>query len=83
MNIELTSFLDNRQNTWFRGKDIAKILGYTNVRKAIWIHVDSEDYPKWGRWLQVAVCALILMNLDSIPLHYPLNWNLQKSSNIG
>ena len=43
MNIELTSFLDNKQNVWFRGKDVATILGYSNVRKAIWIHVDSED----------------------------------------
>ena len=27
----------------FKGKDVAEILGYSNVRKAIWNHVDSED----------------------------------------
>ena len=43
LEIELTSFVDDKQNVWFRGKDIAEILGYSNVRKAIWIHVDSED----------------------------------------
>ena len=43
LGIELTSYIDNKQNVWFLGKDVAEILGYSNVRKAIWIHVDSED----------------------------------------
>ena len=43
LGFELTSFIDKQQNVWFRGKDVAEILGYSNVRKAIWIHVDSED----------------------------------------
>ena len=30
LNIELTSYIDDKQNAvWFRGKDIALILGYT------------------------------------------------------
>ena len=37
------SFIDNQQNTWFLGKEVAELLGYSNVRKAIWNHVDSED----------------------------------------
>lgn len=28
---------------WLVGKDIARILGYSNVNKAIAMHVDSED----------------------------------------
>lgn len=28
---------------WFVGKDVAEILGYSNPRKAISDHVDSED----------------------------------------
>ena len=43
LGIELTSFIDNQQNTWFLGKEVAELLGYSNVRKAIWNHVDSED----------------------------------------
>ena len=39
----MTSYIDNKQNVWFLGKDVAEILGSSNVRKAIWIHVDSED----------------------------------------
>ena len=35
LNIELTSYIDYRQNIWFMGKDIAKILGHSNVKKAI------------------------------------------------
>ena len=30
MNIELTSYIDNKQNVWLRSKGIALILGYKN-----------------------------------------------------
>ena len=40
MNIELTSYIDNKQNVWFRGQEIAQILGYVNPSKAIRDHVD-------------------------------------------
>ena len=43
MNIELTSFLDNKQNVWFRGKDIAKILGYRDTDDAVRRHVSAEN----------------------------------------
>ena len=43
LGIELTSFIDKQQNIWFRGKDFAEILGYSNLRKAICNHVDNED----------------------------------------
>ena len=43
LGIEITSYIDKKQNVWFRGKDVAELFGYSNVRKAIWNHVDSED----------------------------------------
>ena len=43
MNIELTSFLDAKQNIWFLGKEVATILGYCNISKCIWDHVSCED----------------------------------------
>ena len=43
LGIELTSYVDNKQNIWFQGKDIAKILGYSDTDQAIRKHVDSED----------------------------------------
>ena len=43
LGIEITSYLDNQQNIWFLGKEVAGLLGYSNVRKAIWNHVDNED----------------------------------------
>ena len=52
MNIELTSFLDNKQNVWFRGKDVAKILGYSDTYRAIRKNVSKNHkmihlvYPK-------------------------------------
>ena len=39
LEIELTSYIDNKQNVWFKGKDVARILGYSDTDKAIRIHV--------------------------------------------
>ena len=43
LGIELTSYTDNKQNIWFQGKDVAKILGYSDTDQAIRKHVDEED----------------------------------------
>ena len=37
------SVIKRQDDTWFRGKTIAEILGYSNPLKAIRTHVDSED----------------------------------------
>ena len=42
MNIELTSHIDNKQNVWFRGKDVAQILGYSDTDDALRRHVDKK-----------------------------------------
>ena len=46
LGIELTSYVDNKQNIWFLGKDIANILGYSDTDQAIRKHVDDEDKYK-------------------------------------
>ena len=46
LGIELTSYVDNKQNIWFLGKDIANILGYSDNDKAIRKHVDEQDNIK-------------------------------------
>ena len=46
LGIELTSYIDNKQNIWFQGKDIAKILGYSDTDQAIRKHVDEQDKYK-------------------------------------
>ena len=43
LGIELKSFIDKKQNIWFIGKDVAKILGYCDTDQAIRKHVDDED----------------------------------------
>ena len=43
LETELTSYIDDKQNVSFRGKDIAQILDYSNTRKVVWDHVDNED----------------------------------------
>ena len=54
LGFELTSYIDDKQNIWFLGKDVAKVLGYSDTDKAIRKHVDEEDKYKgptktaWG-----------------------------------
>ena len=43
LEIELTSYIDDKQNIWFRGKDIATILGYSNTKEALKRHVSEEN----------------------------------------
>ena len=46
--IELISYIDTKQNIWFKAKDIAKIFGYIHTDQALRKHIDSEDrksYP--------------------------------------
>ena len=45
LNIELISYVDARQSIWFKGKDIAQILGYSDKDQALRKHV-LEDYKK-------------------------------------
>ena len=43
LGLELKSFIDKQQIIWFRGKDVAEILGYSKTRDALSRHVDNED----------------------------------------
>ena len=43
LDIDLTSFIDNKQNVWFKSKDVALILGYSDTDQAIRYNVDPED----------------------------------------
>ena len=45
LNIELISYVHARQSIWFKGKDIAQILGYSDKDQALRKHV-LEDYKK-------------------------------------
>ena len=40
---EIFTIKDEKQQPWFVGNDIAKVLGYSNYRNAIVNHVDDED----------------------------------------
>ena len=50
LGFELTSFIDNKQNIWFRGKDVAEILGYRDTDDAVRRHVSIEN--KMTQFLQ-------------------------------
>ena len=43
LSITLKSYIDKKQNIFFIGKDVARILGYRDPDQAIRKHVDKED----------------------------------------
>lgn len=43
LGVEITSYIDKQQIIWFKGKDVAEILGYSKTRDALSRHVDNED----------------------------------------
>ena len=43
---EVTMIQDDEKNVWFKGADIARILGYSNREKAIRMHVDEDEKKK-------------------------------------
>ena len=45
LEIELTSYIDTKQNIWFKGKDVAKNLGYFDTDEALRENI-SEKYQK-------------------------------------
>ena len=46
LGIEITSFIDKQQNVWFKGKDVAVILGYRDTDQAIRKNVSIENKIK-------------------------------------
>ena len=45
---EVFTMMDKNDNVWFKGFDIASILGYAKPRNAILNHIDSEDKQNYG-----------------------------------
>lgn len=45
LGVEITSYIDKNLVVWFRGKDVAQVLGYKKTRNAIEKHV-SKKYKK-------------------------------------
>ena len=48
LGISIDTYIDDKQNIWFKGIDVARVLKYVDTDKAIRIHIDEEDkktYP--------------------------------------
>ena len=43
LGIKINSYIDKQQNVWFKGKDVAKILGYRDTDNAVRRHVSIEN----------------------------------------
>ena len=45
---EIRTLTNEKGETFFVGKDVAKALGYSKPLNAIAMHVDGDDSLKWG-----------------------------------
>ena len=54
LGIELNSYIDKQQNVWFRGKDVATILGYSKPENAIERHVSKNHKIRKNTWYPVS-----------------------------
>ena len=54
LEIELTSYINDKQNVWFRGKDVAKILGYSKPENAVERHVSKNHQIRQIIWYPVS-----------------------------
>ena len=43
LGIKFNSYIDHKCRVWFKAKDVAKILGYCDTKKAIKQHVSLEN----------------------------------------
>ena len=50
LGIKMKSYIDKQQNVWFKGKDVAQILGYRDTDNAVRRHISIEN--KMTQFLQ-------------------------------
>ena len=43
LGIKFNSYIDEKCNVWFKAKEVAKILGYCDTKKAVKQHVSVEN----------------------------------------
>ena len=87
------SVIKCRDEIWFRGKDIAKALGYEKTRNAILKHVDDDDKsileditrgPQIGAPFKNEQGGSIFINESGLySLILALGWNQQRTSKGG
>ena len=47
LGISINVYIDDKQEIWFKGRDIALALGYERPRNAISTHVDEENRKRY------------------------------------
>ena len=89
LEIELTSYIDDKQNIWFKGKDVAQILGYNNKNDAIIKHVSEKYILKKSasrvpsQNARFILRPFLMQNLGFMNQFSSLNYQLLKNSKAG
>ena len=66
LNIFLDAYYDNKKNVWFKGKEIATILGYKDTDQSIRKNVDSEDTKSYPVYWTGQVRNQLLINENGL-----------------
>ena len=61
-NNNVSTILDQSSNIWFRGSEVAAILGYANTQKAVRVHVDEDDKQIRGQFAGVNAVGTLTNN---------------------
>ena len=78
LNIEINCYVDNKNEIWFKAKEIAMILEYKDTKKAIQDHVHQDDKKLMD--LKIKTYA---KSLNSRGVIYPLVLRaLKRPSNV-
>ena len=83
LKIDLPSYIDNKQNVWFKGKDIAQILGYSKPRNALKRHVSEENHMSqlcWNRKRNANVLASLIATPTKVQ-NEPQCWGPKRGVN--
>ena len=52
-------YVVEKENPWFKGKEIASMLGYLGTAKAVRIHIDDEGKRKFEKYLSFKTLATL------------------------
>ena len=67
LKVEINCYIDKKNEIWFRGKEMASILGYKNIRKAIIDHVHEDDKQLMKHKMKVKSGGNETLPLDESP----------------
>ena len=69
-NVRVLLVGEEKRDPWFRGNDVADLLGYSNQKKAVVTHVSTHPYEEhWPSLMDRG--GLPVLGAVGVPNHHP------------